>query len=117
MTRPEAGWGGRASPSGSGGCWHPHRGEDWTVSAAAEKLTMAGSTLRRRLATEGTSFREILRAVRLDAADRILAARGSSAQAAAAAGLSSRGHFARAYRDRFGLGPSERRKTQSGTHL
>lgn len=115
---PAGGWLGRASTSERlRRLLASAPGEDWTVSAAAEKLAMAGSTLRRRLATEGTSFREILRAVRLDAADRTLAARGSSAEAAAAVGLSSRGHFARAYRDRFGLGPSERRRMQSGNDL
>ncbi|MCR4264897.1 AraC family transcriptional regulator [Nitratireductor sp. ZSWI3] len=92
-------------------------GEDWTVGAAAERLAMAGSTLRRRLLAEGTSFREILRTVRLDAADRILAAKGSVAEAAAAVGLSSRGHFAQSYRDRFGQMPSERRRMRQGGHF
>lgn len=80
----------------------------WTVDAAAAWLGMANATLRRQLAAEGQSFREILRAVRLDAAREVLAETGVSGRAAAAAGFASRGHFARLYRGRFGANPSDR---------
>lgn len=81
----------------------------WTVDAAAAELGMSNATLRRRLASEGSSFRELLASARLDVAHRVLAEAGRSGMAAAAAGLASRGHFARAYRLRFGVNPSENR--------
>lgn len=77
----------------------------WTVDAAAAELGMSNATLRRRLASEGSSFRELLASARLDVAHRVLAEAGRSGMAAAAAGLASRGHFARAYRRRFGVNP------------
>jgi AraC-like DNA-binding protein len=80
----------------------------WTVSAAAQELGLGASTLRRRLAAEGTSFRGILRKARLDAGRSALAQGASSLTAAEASGYVSRSHFARRYRESFGTTPSGR---------
>lgn len=83
--------------------------EPWTVGMVASRLAMAESTLRRKLSREGTSFRQILRSERLNAA-RALIADGSEPclTAALAAGYRSRSHFARRYREKFGSNPSGR---------
>lgn len=80
---------------------------DWTVDQAAAALGLGNATLRRRLAAEKTSFRALLRSARLERAHRVLSETGRSGAAAAAAGLRSRGHFARAYRARFGHNPAQ----------
>ena len=82
--------------------------EVWTVERVAERLGLGASTLRRRLATENRSFREILRSERLRAGQSALAAGASSFAAAEAAGYSSRSHFARRYRENFGTTPRGR---------
>jgi len=83
--------------------------EAWTVERVADHLCLGASTLRRRLAAEGTSFRAIVRAERLRAGQSALAAGMSSFAAAEAAGYASRSHFARRYRESFGQSPSGRR--------
>ncbi|MGH1329557.1 MAG: helix-turn-helix domain-containing protein [Paracoccaceae bacterium] len=80
----------------------------WTVPQAAADLGLGGSTLRRRLARDGTSFREILKAARMQAAHRLIADGMSATAAADAAGYASRSHFARQYRATFGVLPSGR---------
>jgi AraC-like DNA-binding protein len=82
--------------------------ETWTVERAAERLGIGASTLRRRLAAEGSSFRQILRDERLQAGQNALAAGASSLAAAEAAGYSSRSHFARRYRENYGTSPTGR---------
>lgn len=82
--------------------------EAWTVDRAAERLGLGASTLRRRLAAEGGSFRQILRHERLTAGQRAIAAGASSLAAAEAAGYSSRSHFARRYRENYGTSPTGR---------
>jgi AraC-like DNA-binding protein len=82
--------------------------EDWTVERVADRLGLGASTLRRRLAATGTSFRNVLRTERLRAGHTALAAGASSFAAAEAAGYASRSHFARRYRERFGQSPSGR---------
>lgn len=80
--------------------------EGWSVEAAAAALGLGGSTLRRRLAREGTGFRAILTRVRMEAARRLLSAGAASGDAALASGYASRSHFARRYRAAFGALPS-----------
>lgn len=80
--------------------------EGWSVEAAAAALGLGGSTLRRRLAREGTGFRAILTRVRMEAARRLLSAGAASGDAALASGYASRSHFARRYRAAFGTLPS-----------
>jgi len=84
----------------------PHQA--WTVERAAQALGMAASTLRRRLAAEGRSFRVLVRDARLAAARRMLENGASSLAAAEASGYASRSHFARRYRQAFGVSPSGR---------
>ncbi len=83
--------------------------EDWTVERVAAHLHLGSSTLRRRLAAEGTSFRAIVRAERLRAGQNALFSGASSLAAAEAAGYASRSHFARRFRESFGQSPSGRR--------
>jgi AraC-like DNA-binding protein len=85
--------------------------EDWTVERVADRLGLGASTLRRRLAATGTSFRNVLRTERLRAGQTALAAGATSFAAAEAAGYASRSHFARRYRESFGQSPSGRRRS------
>jgi len=82
--------------------------QEWSVARMAREVGLGASTLRRRLAQEGSSFRAILRQERLRAGQAALAAGASSLGAAEAAGYSSRSHFARRYRQSFGKTPSGR---------
>lgn len=82
--------------------------EDWTVERVAKAVGLGGSTLRRRLAAEGSSFRALLRQERLRAGQLAIAAGASSLSAAEAAGYTSRSHFARRYRESYGRSPSGR---------
>lgn len=93
----EVAWLIRAAPS-----------ERWTAERIAGRLGLGASTLRRRLASEGQSFRKILRAERLKAGQSALASGASSLTAAEAAGYSSRSHFARRYRESYGTSPKRR---------
>lgn len=81
---------------------------DWSVGVVARETGLGASTLRRRLAAEGTSFRALLRQVRLSAGRSALAQGASSLTAAEASGYVSRSHFARRYRESFGTTPSGR---------
>lgn len=77
----------------------------WTAGAAAERLAVSESTLRRRLAAEGTGFAAVLRAERMEAARAHISTGAGSQAAALAVGYASRAHFARAYRAAFGENP------------
>ncbi|KQV40791.1 MULTISPECIES: helix-turn-helix domain-containing protein [unclassified Rhizobium] len=83
--------------------------EDWTVERVATRLGLGASTLRRRLSAEGTSFRAVVRSQRLQAAQTALASGASSLAAAEAAGYASRSHFARRYKESYGMSPTGRR--------
>lgn len=80
----------------------------WTVAGIARELNLGASTLRRRLAEEGTSFRQVVTAARMDSARQLLlSGRASVAEAALIAGYASRSHFARRFRERFGTLPRD----------
>lgn len=82
----------------------------WTAGEIGQGLHMGCSTLRRKLAAEGTSLREILAGVRMDVARRLLVSGdGNVSDAASAAGYASRSHFARRYRSVHGLTPRQHR--------
>lgn len=81
---------------------------DWYVAEVADQLRIGASTLRRRLAADGTSFREILADERLRSARQAIEAGGLSVAAAEAAGYASRSHFSRRYREHFGTTPTGR---------
>lgn len=79
---------------------------EWTAADIGRRLGVGGSTLRRRLAQEGTSLRGIVRQARMSVAHQLLSSGTSTvSQAAEAAGYSSRSHFARAFRDAYGVEP------------
>ncbi|TPM40919.1 AraC family transcriptional regulator [Mesorhizobium sp. B2-3-4] len=78
---------------------------EWSVARIAASMALGASTLRRRLANEGCSFRHILRQERLQAGRDALLSGAPSCAAAEAAGYTSRSHFARRYRESFGTSP------------
>jgi AraC-like DNA-binding protein len=82
--------------------------EAWNVSDVAGKLGIGASTLRRRLAADGTSFRAILRRERLKAAQHAITSGATAIAAAEAAGYVSRSHFSRRFRESFGTSPTGR---------
>jgi AraC-like DNA-binding protein len=84
--------------------------ERWTASRLAGELGVASSTLRRKLAQQGTSLREIQATARMRLAhDMLKAEAGNLTQAASAAGYTSRSHFARRFREVYGHTPAEMR--------
>ncbi|MBI1686016.1 helix-turn-helix transcriptional regulator [Caulobacter hibisci] len=85
-------------------------GRTWRVEALARAMGLGASTLRRRLAAEGGSFRELLLETRMTTAQDLLTHDAYSvAQAAQAAGYSSRSHFARRFRAAHGVRPGRLR--------
>lgn len=83
-------------------------GRDWTTADAAARLALSESTLRRRLAEEGSSFNEILIDARMSAALSLL--QSSDRQVAEIAwevGYASPSRFAVRFRDRFGCAPRD----------
>ncbi|WP_354309399.1 helix-turn-helix transcriptional regulator [Sphingomonas trueperi] len=81
----------------------------WQVSEVAERLGLGASTLRGHLKGSERSFRQILLAVRMDMAGRLLgSSHNTVTQAAQAAGYASRSHFARCMRAAHGVSPRER---------
>lgn len=89
--------------------------EDWRAEQVATRLAMSPATLRRRLAAEGSGFRDLLEEVRLSHA---LALVQGSAQplkwVALACGYQSASRFAERFRERFGCLPSELRDEDAG---
>lgn len=83
--------------------------EPWSVAEVAEQVGIGASTLRRRLSSEGASFRAILRRERLKAGQNAISSGASSIAAAEAAGYASRSHFSRRFRETFGTSPTGRR--------
>jgi len=79
----------------------------WTAEELAVRLSMGASTLRRRLAQDGTSLREVLADARMQIARGLLERGEANVTAAAeAAGYASRSHFIRRFRSAFGSAPS-----------
>ncbi len=82
---------------------------DWSGPELARRLGCGASTLRRRLAEEGTTLRRLVRETRMAVARDLLENRASVAEAALAVGYASRSHFARGFREVFGMAPREGR--------
>ncbi|WP_460532967.1 helix-turn-helix transcriptional regulator [Chitinimonas naiadis] len=81
--------------------------KDWSVALVAERLHMGASTLRRQLALEGRSFREIVESVRLGTALNLLqTTKRPIAEIAEASGYASASRFAVRFRQCYGLSPS-----------
>lgn len=82
----------------------------WTVNELARTFHLSASTLQRRLNEEGTSAKQCVREVRLEAAMALL--QGSSlhiSEIAARCGYDSHSRFSAAFRQRFGYAPSHLR--------
>ncbi len=83
---------------------------DWTAAEIGRELGIGASTLRRRLAVEGQSLRQIMADCRMKLArDLLVAGHSNVAQAAEAAGYASRSHFARRFRRAYGIPPGRMR--------
>lgn len=80
----------------------------WTAATVARRLGLGMSTLRRKLAAQGTSLRKILVTQRMQAAQAAVMEGALSLEAAELAGYSSRSHFSRRYREQFGSSPTGR---------
>lgn len=83
---------------------------DWTVASVAQHLNLGESTLRRQLANEGSSFRNILESVRLATALQWLQTTSRPiGEIAGASGYASASRFAVRFRSHYGLSPRELR--------
>lgn len=83
---------------------------DWTVAHVAQHLNLGESTLRRQLANEGDSFRNILESVRLATALQWLQTTSRPiGEIAGASGYASASRFAVRFRSHYGLSPRELR--------
>lgn len=87
----------------------------WTAEDIGARLAVGASTLRRRLAGEGTSLRAVLASARMEIAEAMLARGDVDVTAAAeAAGYASRSHFTRRFRAAYGTAPGEHRLRKAG---
>lgn len=90
---------------------------DSTIGAVATKLGLTERTFRRRLADEGTSFRQILAEARLAVGHELLATAGLDVSTAAwRSGYSEPSSFVRAFSRQYGYSPGtvkQRAKTQA----
>jgi AraC-like DNA-binding protein len=86
----------------------PHA--DWTLDVVARAFHLSASTLRRRLADEGTSFSQCVRDVRMESAMALLQSSDLQvSEIAARCGYDSHSRFSAAFRQRFGYAPSHLR--------
>ncbi|ROM61972.1 AraC family transcriptional regulator [Pseudomonas brassicacearum] len=84
--------------------------KDWTVASVAQQLNLGESTLRRQLANEGDSFRNILESVRLAMALQWLQTTSRPiGEIAGASGYASASRFAVRFRSHYGLSPRDLR--------
>jgi AraC-like DNA-binding protein len=86
---------------------------DWRVSEISHRLGVGESTLRRRLATEQSGFREVLEDTRLVTALSLLQETfWPITHVAEAVGYQSSSRFSARFRERFGITPSALRRTR-----
>lgn len=92
-------------------------GYSLTAKGVAQKLGMSGRTLRRRLAVEGLSFRDLKgEALIAEAGRRLEAGQPSIAVIAQDLGFADTAHFSRAFKRRVGVSPSEYRRAFTYQH-
>lgn len=90
----------------------------WTTQAMAARFHMSEATLRRQLADEQASFRDLLAEVRLMRALTLLqVTEWPISQVAATVGYESASRFSARFRERFGKAPTEVRNTRQGERL
>ena len=84
----------------------------WTVEKVCQELFISKATMYRILKNSGVSFSNILTNERLDAAKRLLANTNASADKVAyECGFQSLSYFGKQFRSRFGVTPSQYRKS------
>jgi AraC-like DNA-binding protein len=80
--------------------------QSWTAERAAQRLAMSGSTLRRRLKTEETSFEQLLLETRMHHALMLVqTTQWNLVQIADACGYKSVARFSERFKERFGSTP------------
>jgi AraC-like DNA-binding protein len=85
-----------------------------TLGAAARRLGVGRRSLQRRLEARGTSFREVLRALRCELSLTLLGRRGVSMnEAAESLGFSELSSFSRAFKKWTGMSPKTYRRKPS----
>lgn len=90
-----------------------HLADDPGIDRIAHQLDMSVRTLRRRLADHGASFRDLVRAVRVDMAQELILFSGLDlTEISQRVGYSHGSHLVRAFRQATGLTPSEARATR-----
>jgi len=91
-------------------------GRDWSAREVCRRLGIGESTLRRRLSEEGSGFRQVMEESRMVAALALLQETfWPVAQVAEAVGYLSHSRFSERFKRRFGLSPTELKRTrQSG---
>ncbi len=92
-----------------------HRSDrGFTTQAAAASVAMSRMHLNRKLqALTGQSTHEFIRAMRLEAARDLLQMPLSVESIAESVGFKDSSHFAKAFREKFGAGPSRYRAMRS----
>lgn len=84
------------------------------VDACAAALDVPRRTLQREFARNGTTVREALWIARMEWARSMLERGATSQRAAAAVGYRQPAQFAKAFRRRFGISPSDARAIGTG---
>jgi AraC-like DNA-binding protein len=93
--------------------FYEHVSEDLTMGVICDKLAMSESTLRRKLKAEGTSIQAIKDQTRLGAGLHFLqTTQYSIGLIAEKCGYQSQSRFTDRFKSRFGLTPSDLRKTR-----
>jgi AraC-like DNA-binding protein len=86
---------------------------EWEAAEVCRRLAIGESTLRRRLQEEGTGFREVMEETRLVAGLALLQETfWPVGQVALAVGYRSQSRFSERFKLRFGLTPSELKRTR-----
>ncbi len=85
----------------------------WRIREVCTRLVISESSLRRRLQLEGITFRQILEDVRLAMGlGLVMSTSLMIFQIAGNCGYQSQSRFTERFKNRYGIGPSELRKTQ-----
>jgi len=92
-------------------------GSEQKIEDIADRLAMTERTLRRRLADEGTSFRDLYTDVRMTLANELLETAGLNVETVAwRVGYAEPASFARAFAKKFGKTPGEVRRAPRPPH-